>query len=159
MGFIGEPLVPTHGAGYFIDLTFSKHLLFQDLGSGSDHRTMVTTLPGIAPPDIPNTADVNRSHSSGALQPWFPRDSWVCETPGRWTRCNWILQLMTSPASSRRQSKWCDRPLNQAEATPRGGQRPTQRRTEIWAGAPARKTGGASGGGPGGETKILAPGG
>lgn len=51
MDFIGTPGEPTHKHGHVLDLTFSnisyaRTLVREDLQSGSDHSTQVTTLPG-----------------------------------------------------------------------------------------------------------------
>ena len=51
MDYIGEPGRPTHRAGHVIDLSFSNvpfanTTVREDLSCGSDHCTLVTTVPG-----------------------------------------------------------------------------------------------------------------
>ncbi|KAJ5545469.1 RNA-directed DNA polymerase from transposon X-element [Penicillium sp. DV-2018c] len=51
MSYIGEPGVPTHQGGHVLDLTFTNipfatTEVRDDLHTGSDHETLVTTIPG-----------------------------------------------------------------------------------------------------------------
>lgn len=51
MDYIGEAGVPMHSAGHVINLSFSnipiaRTEVMPDIYSGSDHETLVTTIPG-----------------------------------------------------------------------------------------------------------------
>ncbi|RAL60503.1 hypothetical protein DID88_000278 [Monilinia fructigena] len=70
MDFIGTPGEPTHNAGHVLDLTFSNipfasTIVRKDMHTGSDHETLVTSLPnrGVQTPRS-NTTTESRNRSS-----------------------------------------------------------------------------------------------
>jgi ribonuclease HI len=102
MDYIGEPGVATHNAGHVLDLTFSniafaKTEVEEDMQCGSDHQTLITTIPGrgqvpleqyhyrIPETELPMLAGL--IHNKMASLP----DPWLIETPEQLD--NYVTQL------------------------------------------------------------------